>query len=281
MARTKCPRCGNKIAPKQRFCPECAFPIWEVEHMSDSLVKHPLPFRLSDGQRRMYSNSKAKEPRGTKIIFLIVGVVLSLALLAVFVWQLNDAVSVLKTGKELHDAFLELTDSGDNHTMGAANRKIERFCRSDKAPAIEIETIDISEKGQSVQAWYDDADGTVYWYTDSGSVRLNENAAGMFSGFTSLREADFTGIDTGNVTDMRSMFYDCASLSSLDLSSFNTGNVTDMSWMFYGCSNLSSLDLSGFDTKNVTNMSNMFAYCSSLEEPKTSDKKIHDQYSRK
>ena len=80
-----------------------------------------------------------------------------------------------------------------------------------------------------------------------------------FKDFSSMKEIDgLQYLNTGNMTSMKNMFYDCHSLKSLDLSSFDTRNVTDMSGMFAGCSSLTSLNLRNFDTSNVTNMSDMF-----------------------
>ena len=71
-------------------------------------------------------------------------------------------------------------------------------------------------------------------------------------------------LNTSEVKDMSSMFYDCQALTSIDLKHFNTKNVTDMSWMFCDCVALTSLDLKNFDTKNVTKMGSMFAGCAAL-----------------
>ena len=86
----------------------------------------------------------------------------------------------------------------------------------------------------------------------------------MFSGCDSLKKLDVSGFDTGNVTDMRYMFYHCGSLTELDVSHFDTGNVTDMRGMFEDCGNLTELDVSRFDTGNVTNMSYIFRNCQNL-----------------
>ena len=71
-------------------------------------------------------------------------------------------------------------------------------------------------------------------------------------------------LNTGEVTVMTDMFYDCELLTGLDVSNFNTANVTTMHAMFYGCSSLTSLDVSHFNTANVTDMSMMFGYCKGL-----------------
>jgi surface protein len=67
-------------------------------------------------------------------------------------------------------------------------------------------------------------------------------------------------LDTGNVTDMKSMFYGCANLTSIP--QLDTGNVTDVSNMFYGCTNLTSIPQ--LDVSKATNTRYMFQKCSSL-----------------
>ena len=61
------------------------------------------------------------------------------------------------------------------------------------------------------------------------------------------------------------MFYGCSSLTSLDVSSWNTGIVTDMSHMFYNCGRLVSVYVgSGWNTDNVSSSGNMFTLCKNL-----------------
>lgn len=87
----------------------------------------------------------------------------------------------------------------------------------------------------------------------------------MFRGYDQLTTINnLTYLNTENVTDMKSMFYDCTDLTSLDLSNFNTEQVTDMSLMFNNCKGLTSLDLSTFRTEKVTDMTDMFNSCSAL-----------------
>ncbi len=91
------------------------------------------------------------------------------------------------------------------------------------------------------------------------------STAYWFYGFQNL--ATITGLsnlNTGNVTDMQYMFYDCSLLESVDVSGFNTANVTNMSGLFYKCHKLQTLNLSNFNTFKVTNMSWMFYGCNEL-----------------
>ena len=88
---------------------------------------------------------------------------------------------------------------------------------------------------------------------------------GWFSCCENLVEADLRLLDTSQVTDMSSMFYNCTALQHVDLSGFDTSQVTDLSGMFRGCKSLKSVDLSSFDTSNIVSLARMFWDCSSLE----------------
>jgi len=80
--------------------------------------------------------------------------------------------------------------------------------------------------------------------------------------------------ETGNVTTMERMFYDCKKISSLNLSKWNTENVTTMYRMFYGCEGIKEssssdryalLNVENFNVSKVTNMSSMFAHCTGIK----------------
>lgn len=86
-----------------------------------------------------------------------------------------------------------------------------------------------------------------------------------FYKFTNLTTIENLALlDTSNVTDMGSMFYNCTNLKTADVSNFDTSNVTRMAHMFEGCENLEGLDLSNFDVRNVTSFYEMFKGCKKL-----------------
>ena len=113
-----------------------------------------------------------------------------------------------------------------------------------------------------------------------GIENLNtENVTNMFTMFfdcRNLAELDVTHFNTANVKNMYRMFSRCSGLTSLDVTNFNTANVTDMSYMFQACSGLTSLDVTNFNTANVTDMSSMFASCNKLKGIYVSDKFVTD-----
>ena len=98
-------------------------------------------------------------------------------------------------------------------------------------------------------------------YLNTSEVK---DMSSMFYDCQALTSIDLKHFNTKNVTDMSWMFYVCSALTSLDLKNFDTKKVTDMSWMFYGCAALTSIDLKNFDTKKVAKMGSMFAGCAAL-----------------
>ena len=127
-------------------------------------------------------------------------------------------------------------------------------------------TISSSASELPIYIWFDDTTGTIYYYTETENIYLNEDSSYLFNNCRKLTTLDLSSFDTSNVTNMEAMFKQCYGFIRLDLGdNFNTANVTNMSSMFYYCSGLIELDLSNFDTSNVRNMSSMFYYCRNLE----------------
>ena len=132
---------------------------------------------------------------------------------------------------------------------------------------------DVSQSQNGIYlAWYEETVDGKYEVTiaGEGGVVANVNSRSLFSyiGYNVDDEVTITGLeylDTGLVTIMSSMFYNCKA-SSLNLSKFNTDDVESMAYMFFGCSELKNLDLSSFNTKNVKTLAQIFEGCSNLEK---------------
>lgn len=171
--------------------------------------------------------------------------------------------------------------------------EIKYFRRSSVSPAstVNVKNIEDEDSDYEIKLWLDPATESVYYYSDSEKIYLNEDSSWMFegnkwwdgrgnltnidmSGFNTekvknmnymfyelykLTTLNLSNFNTSNVTKMRGMFMDLDSITGLDLSTFDTRNVTDMAQMFYGLDNITSLDLSNFNTQNVTDMHQMFA----------------------
>ena len=128
-------------------------------------------------------------------------------------------------------------------------------------------TYDLNE-GNNDPGWYSDgtnANVTKVIFNSSFTNARPTSTRRWFSGMknlTSITELEY--LNTTEVTNMSSMFFNCSKLTSLDLSNFNTANVTTMGYMFQKCSGLTSLNVRIFNTANVTMMGYMFEQCSGL-----------------
>ena len=80
----------------------------------------------------------------------------------------------------------------------------------------------------------------------------------MFLDYPALTSAPV--MNTGNVTEMLSMFYNCVALTTVP--DMDTSSVTNMRYMFRACASLTHAP--AMDTSSVTDMGAMFQDCSSL-----------------
>ena len=134
-----------------------------------------------------------------------------------------------------------------------------------------------SRTGDKYALYTINSEGYPLWTTDHGAditqVVFNSSFAQArptttktwFRNCTKLKKiVGIEYLNTSEVADMSSMFYDCTDLLAIDLRGFDTRNVENMHYMFESCSSLTSLDLSSFDTRNVTDMGGMFYWCTKL-----------------
>jgi surface protein len=74
--------------------------------------------------------------------------------------------------------------------------------------------------------------------------------------------ADLSGWDVSNATNLSCMFNGCSSFNS-DLSRWNVSNATDLSYMFWDCTAFNS-DVSGWNVSNAIYFRGMFEGCRSF-----------------
>ncbi len=91
-----------------------------------------------------------------------------------------------------------------------------------------------------------------------------KNCTSLFSGYTSLIEADLEDFDVSNVTTLHSMFYGCNKLVNLNVANWDTSKVDNMFALFYNCQSLTAIDVSRWNTRGVINMQSIFNGCSNL-----------------
>ena len=166
------------------------------------------------------------------------------------------------------DAERKLTVNGTGDFCAANKKGVNRAPWYSYASRIKSAEISVTGMTDASYMFYDC--GNLYKVdfsgSDTGSVT---NMSHMFacsrSGYN-YNNMDMKGLDTSNVTDMSYMFYRSGNVYE-DEGSFATGNVTDMSYMFAWCESLTSVDVSGFDTSKIgSGRSNgMFIKCNCLK----------------
>ena len=107
---------------------------------------------------------------------------------------------------------------------------------------------------------------TVKWYSEADVVYVNEDASGMFEGWTAATNIVLPSeLNYENVTNVSAMFKDCTSLVAANVGPLSAAPFTDMSNMFSRCGNLTTLvSFTGLHTSNVTTMSGLFKNCGSI-----------------
>ena len=158
------------------------------------------------------------------------------------------------------------SEKGDPYAVLSSDGKTLTFYCDGKRASHTEATYDLNEPGDDPE-WYSDiADITTVVFDVSFAIARPVATSSWFYEMEDLtRIVGMENLNTKDVTDMSSMFFDCMSLTSLDLSHFDTGKVTNMAGMFKACGQLKSLDLSSFATRQVTGMSSMFFNCYSLK----------------
>ena len=172
----------------------------------------------------------------------------------------NNFDAVFIKGETLNQRMKQLSNS-----TGYRNTTIKHIKRSLDEPGEEnkqtANLVSASNSPMPIYMWFDDTDGTIYWWSEDRKPSLNKDSYYTFYGLEKLEYfEDIKYLDTSKVEIMRDMFAYSNKLKSLDLSTFDTSNVTNMTRMFYCCDALKDINLSGFDTSKVIYMSYMFSY---------------------
>ena len=126
-------------------------------------------------------------------------------------------------------------------------------------------TVSNSTSEYPIYLFFDDTDGTIYYYSEANTLYLNSDSSYMFAALESLEDiSGLSELNTSNAEEMDYMFYNCINLANINaLSNWNTSKAENMASMFSGCSNLTNINgASNWDTSNVTDISDMLMGCS-------------------
>ena len=184
--------------------------------------------------------------------------------------ELGENEAMFIAGSSLNDKMKRLADSETEYFSEYGYESpiyhIERSNTIDDENKSKNNFVSI-DSGKPIYMWFDEEDGTIYYYTDASTIYLNPDSYSMFFDLKNLIDIDLSEFDSSKATSMYNMFANCESLTEIDLSSWDTNNVTNMSGMFSGCTLLEQIDFGhDFNTSKVTDMYGMFENCESLEE---------------
>ena len=183
-------------------------------------------------------------------------------------WEEEGAI--LDVGSSVNAKMKNLANSRTDMTYYTEDTIINSIVRSNSLPSGFIKTTDNNIASHSsdypIYIWFDNSNGTIYYYCECEKVYFNSNSSNMFYYFKNIESIpNISSLDTSHITNMSYMFGYAGYNSSrfeLDLSSWDTSRVKNMSYMFnyagYNASAWNIGDLSNWNTSRVTNMNSMF-----------------------
>ena len=182
----------------------------------------------------------------------------------------SSSFTVFDTGVEVNIKMKKLANSIATATYSTEDTAIHAIKRSNSLPSgftpATENTISISSSEYPIYIYFDDTDGTLYYYSEANTVYLNPISANLFYNFKGLTDiSGLSSVDSSKVVTMTSMFYQCPITNINALASWDTSHVSNMNYMFQNCSSLENINgASNWDTSNVITMQAMFLYDSSL-----------------
>ena len=150
----------------------------------------------------------------------------------------------------------------------SSEEAVSAFKRSEILPngfvPAEENTISDEDSDYPIYIFFDDTDGTIYYYSEAKVVYLNSDPSYMFAGCSGLADiSGLSGVNTSKATNMEAMFNGCAKLTNISaLSNWDTSKVTQTTSMFGECTSLADINgASNWDTSRMENIQGMFYGC--------------------
>ena len=149
---------------------------------------------------------------------------------------------------------------------------VEFFKKAAAAPPVGVhtETVSTADSDLPIYLWYDQAQKTIFWWSNADTVYANEDSNHMLANIndnsTLVQLIDMRGINTSRMKDAHHMFWTKDGLTKhIDLSEFDTSNLEDVGYMFstpyetVSTAQIDPIDFSHFNTSKVKIMTGMFA----------------------
>ena len=149
---------------------------------------------------------------------------------------------------------------------------VEFFKKAAAAPPVGVhtETVSTTDSDLPIYLWYDQAQKTIFWWSNADTVYANEDSNHMLANIndnsTLVQLIDMRGINTSRMKNAHHMFWTKEGLTKhIDLSEFDTSNLEDVGYMFstpyetVSTAQIDPIDFSHFNTSKVKIMTGMFA----------------------
>lgn len=149
---------------------------------------------------------------------------------------------------------------------------VEFFKKAAAAPPVGVhtETVSTADSDLPIYLWYDQAQKTIFWWSNADTVYINEDSNHMLANInnnsTLVQLIDMRGINTSRMKNAHHMFWTKEGLTKhIDLSEFDTSNLEDAGYMFstpyetVSTAQIDPIDFSHFNTSKVKIMTGMFA----------------------
>lgn len=149
---------------------------------------------------------------------------------------------------------------------------VEFFKKAAAAPPVGVhtETVSTADSDLPIYLWYDQAQKTIFWWSNADTVYINEDSNHMLANIndnsTLVQLIDMRGINTSRMKNAHHMFWTKEGLTKhIDLSEFDTSNLEDVGYMFstpyetVSTAQIDPIDFSHFNTSKVKIMTGMFA----------------------
>ena len=149
---------------------------------------------------------------------------------------------------------------------------VEFFKKAAAAPPVGVhtETVSTADSDLPIYLWYDQAQKTIFWWSNADTVYINEDSNYMLANIndnsTLVQLIDMRGINTSRMKNAHHMFWTKEGLTKhIDLSEFDTSNLEDVGYMFstpyetVSTAQIDPIDFSHFNTSKVKIMIGMFA----------------------
>lgn len=157
--------------------------------------------------------------------------------------HIKSKSAYLIDGLSLNSKMRSLAGDNTDWSIICSNVKTIKWATEDEYNNVKANLTsenEVQEKGEKVFMWFDDGNGTIYFYSTVSNIFMNANSEKICAKFVSLTDISaFSHFDASYVTDLNRIFINCGLLKDFSpISKWDTHYVTDLTFAFgYSVSN--------------------------------------------